>query len=265
MLSGTRSTFRFHCISFLTKPLHAESCCWFPFSIPRTTIFAIVTVVYPGSGRNPASEYTVTIPATDTRPTSRLLLPACLLPAFGIPHSGIQLSGFKIQLVVLRGSTERSRLVVSEIEPSPSFIRPGNRPPIQSSGFTGLLHSAFSLKFFALALSGWRFCATCARHPSGGRISRFSSAAMLNRNSAALSKKAETCSGGHTHRLPNLVAVAPRIGKHRIIAQLCDVCLWMRRIRSTELVLSGPPRSHFVRGSARNWITQSHSHGHRRY
>lgn len=72
--------------------------------------------------------------------------------------------------------TERSRLVVSEIEPSSSF-HPTGKPistATQISDFrplisipSGLLHSAFSLKFFAWRSSGGDSCATYARQASG--------------------------------------------------------------------------------------------------
>ena len=111
---------------------------------------------------------TVTIPATYTRPTSRLLLPACLLLSFGIPHSSIRLSVFKIQLVELSRLLRSDRAsVVSEIESSPSFHPTGNPTSYSVVRFHRSPSFGFSLKFFVLALSGCRFCATYARQPSG--------------------------------------------------------------------------------------------------
>ncbi len=115
---------------------------------------------------------TVTIPATYTRPTSRLLLPACLLPTFGIPHSSIQLSGFKIQLVVLRGS-------YGAIAPQSS--QKLSLHPHSSDRETDLLSSrpVSPVSFIRLSVSNsspWRsaggdFCATVrlsANDPPGG-------------------------------------------------------------------------------------------------
>ena len=121
----------------------------------------------------------VTIPATYTRPTSRLLFPACLLLSFGIPHSSIRLSVFKIRLVGLPRLLRSDRaLVVSEIESSSSF-HPTGKPTSYS---VVRFHRSPSFGFQSQILRlGAQRVATFAPHAPVNRPGRLTGSALAER------------------------------------------------------------------------------------
>jgi len=105
------------------------------------------------------------VPTSHNQPSFVFGLPAAYIRNTSFQHSAVHLQN--PARCAPAAPTERSRLVVSEIEPSPSFHPTGKPTSYSVVRFYRSPSFGFRLKFFAWRSAGGGFCATYARQAPG--------------------------------------------------------------------------------------------------